>query len=267
MSRAGRQFIDAICAILARLCCCRAERKSGRIRRVYQIEAKDLAGKDVRVHYDVTPDECPICQHGIDVIRTGNAYVSARTAEPNWAGYLEICYRCPRASCGRMFCAIYRQHIQVGSGDRNYFFFCGIYPCVAKPPEVPKSIQELSPSFVNIYTQALEAERAGLNEVCGPALRRALEFLIKDYLIQNKAASEETIKGTPLGTCIHNYVADSNVKICADRATWLGNDATHYDRKYSAHDITHLKELISLTTYWLSSEVMTKKYRDEITKK
>jgi Domain of unknown function (DUF4145) len=138
---------------------------------------------------------------------------------------------------------------------------------VAKPPDVPKSIQELSPSFVNIYSQALEAEEAGLNEVCGPALRRALEFLVKDYLIQNNMASEATIKATALGTCIHNYVSDSNVKICADRATWLGNDAAHYDRKYSTHDITHLKELITLTVFWLNSEVMTKKYRNDLTKK
>jgi hypothetical protein len=150
---------------------------------------------------------------------------------------------------------------------RETIFFCGIYPRVAKPPDVPKSIQELSPSFVNIYSQALEAEEAGLNEVCGPALRRALEFLVKDYLIQNNMASEATIKATALGTCIHNYVSDSNVKICADRATWLGNDAAHYDRKYSTHDITHLKELITLTVFWLNSEVMTKKYRNDLTKK
>jgi hypothetical protein len=232
---------------------------------VYQIVAKDLAGADVRAQYDLIPDECPICQHGIVVINTGNAYISARTAERNWGGYLEICYRCPRANCGRMFCVIYRQAIQT-DGARNYFFACEVYPRAGKPPDVPKSIQELSPSFVTIYSQALEAEQAGLSEVCGPALRRALEFLIKDYLIQNKTASEETIKATALGACIHNYVSDSNVKICADRATWLGNDATHYDRKYSTHDLTHLKELITLTTFWLNSEVMTKKYRDDLTK-
>jgi hypothetical protein len=121
--------------------------------------------------------------------------------------------------------------------------------------------------FVKIYSQALEAEQKRLDEVCGPALRRALEFLVKDYLIENRVADEETIKATALGNCIRNYVSDSNVKTCADRATWLGNDATHYERKYSTHDITHLKELITLTVYWLNSEIMTKKYRDDLTKK
>ena len=233
---------------------------------MYQIVAKDLAGVDVPAHFDVIPDECPICHHGISVNKTGNGYISARVANHNWSGYLEICYRCPRAACGRMFCAIYRQVIQ-NDGSKNWFFFGGVYPRAGKTPNVPESIQKLSPSFVSIFSQALEAEQAGLNEVCGPALRRALEFLVKDYLIQNKVVSEETIKATALGACIHNYVPDSNVKICADRATWLGNDATHYHRKYSSHDVTHLKELINLTFYWLSSEVLTKKYREDLTKK
>ena len=232
---------------------------------MYRINAKDLAGVDVEAYYDLIPDECPICHHGIAPLRTNQAYISARTSERNWGGYLEMLYRCPRVNCGRMFCVIYRQHIQ-NDGARNYFFSCGLYPQAGKPPDVPNSIQELSPSFVNIYSQALEAERVGLNEVSGPALRRALEFLIKDYLIQNNVASAETIKATPLGVCINNYVSDSNLKISAERATWLGNDATHYDRKYTSHDVTHLKELIDLTVYWLRSELMTKKYRDDLNK-
>jgi hypothetical protein len=166
-----------------------------------------------------------------------------------------------------MFCALHEQRVQVPRGERDYFFFVGSFPYTAKPPDIPESVRKLSPSFVKIYSQALEAEQKRLDEVCGPALRRALEFLVKDYLIENRVADEETIKATALGNCIRNYVSDSNVKTCADRATWLGNDATHYERKYSTHDITHLKELITLTVYWLNSEIMTKNYGDDLTKK
>jgi hypothetical protein len=91
--------------------------------------------------------------------------------------------------------------------------------------------------------------------------------LVKDYLIQVRPGDEGAIKSAALATCINNYVSDPNLKISADRATWLGNDATHYDQKYTDHDITHLKELIALTLYWLNSEMLTKKYRDEIPKK
>jgi hypothetical protein len=166
-----------------------------------------------------------------------------------------------------MFCALHKQRVQVPRGERDYFSFVESFPHTAKSPDIPESVRELSPSFVKIYSQALEAEQKRLDEVCGPALRRALEYLVKDYVIENRVADEETIKATALGNCIRNYVSDSNVKICADRATWLGNDATHYERKYSTHDITHLKELITLTVYWLNSEIMTKKYRDDLTKK
>jgi len=36
---------------------------------------------------------------------------------------------------------------------------------------------------------------------------------------------------------------DTNVKAVANRATWLGNDETHYEKKYEQLDIKHLKEL------------------------
>ena len=243
------------------------EKKRGRILDVPQISAEDINGAVVQANYNVVPDECPICHRGIVPITTDQAYVSANTDERDWSGHLEICYRCPNANCRRMFVALYEQRVQVPHGERNRFFWLGIFPETVKPPDIPEPVRKLSPSFVKIYSQALAAEKKGLDEVCGPTLRRALEFLLKDYLIQNQVADEEAIKATALGTCIHNYVSDTNVKTCANRATWLGNDATHYERKYSTHDITHLKELITLTVYWLNSEIMTKKYGEDLTKK
>jgi hypothetical protein len=94
-----------------------------------------------------------------------------------------------------------------------------------------------------------------------------LEFLIKDYLIQKRPAETDSIKKAFLGVCINNHVDDANIKTCSDRATWPGNDQTHYERKYDEHDITHLKELIRLTMYWIASEIFTQKYNTELTKK
>jgi hypothetical protein len=125
----------------------------------------------------------------------------------------------------------------------------------------------VSPNFVDIYGQSLEAERLGLNQICGGALRRAVEFLIKDYLVRKRPDNADSIKKTFLGVCIENYVTDVNIKKCAKRATWLGNDETHYQRKYEQHDIQNLKELIRLTMYWMGSEIMTEKYDVELTKK
>jgi hypothetical protein len=231
-----------------------------------RITATDIVGKKIEANYDTVPDTCPICHQGISVIKTNQAFVSAVIDDTDWTGFLEILYRCPRHDCGRSFLAIYRQHVQ-NTGNRDWFFFQSLAPTEFKPPQIDKQIRAVSPNFVRIYGQALEAERLGLDQICGGGLRRAVEFLVKDYLIQTQAEKAEAIKKTFLGTCIENYINDPNVKACASRATWLGNDETHYERKYGEHDIQNLKELIELTMYWIKSEMLTAKYNTELKKK
>ena len=63
-----------------------------------------------------------------------------------------------------------------------------------------------------------------------------------------------------LSTCIAKYVDSPQVRLCAQRAAWLGNDETHYVRKWIDKDINNLKELITLTINWIHSSILTKKY-------
>jgi hypothetical protein len=230
------------------------------------INAIDIAGAKIQAHYDEIPDICPVCHRGIQAVFTGTAFVSARTDSPAWTGYLELLFRCPRQDCARAFLAIYRQHVQT-SHERGWFFFQGCAPTTFESPEVEDAICRVSPSFVQIYGQSLAAERLGLDQICGCGLRRALEFLIKDYLIQKQPTEADSIKKTFLGTCISNYITDANIKAVASRATWLGNDETHYEKRYEQLDIKHLKELIRLTLYWMGSELLTEKYTAEMAKK
>ena len=89
--------------------------------------------------------------------------------------------------------------------------------------------------------------------------RKALEFLVKDYLISKEAdrARHEDIKRKLLGACIADDVADDRIKTVAARAAWLGNDETHYVRRWQDHDITDLKRLIDLTVKWIEMELET----------
>jgi len=41
------------------------------------------------------------------------------------------------------------------------------------------------------------------------------------------------------------------------RAVWLGNDETHYLRKWEQKDLTDLKNLIGLTVHWIEMEELT----------
>ncbi|MCM3743240.1 DUF4145 domain-containing protein [Sporosarcina luteola] len=128
-----------------------------------------------------------------------------------------------------------------------------------KVREFSQEINEISLEFSKIYNQALEAERRGLDQIAGIGFRKSLEFLVKDYLINFKSKEKESIEGKLLGKCITEDVSDENVKEIAKRAVWLGNDETHYIRKWEGKDIKDLKILIDLTLYWIQSEILTNK--------
>jgi len=130
----------------------------------------------------------------------------------------------------------------------------------AKKQDFPQSVVEVSSTFVDIFNQAIAAEANGLTQLVGIGLRKALEFLIKDFSAHQHPDDTEKIKNMLLGPCINAYVTDQNVKDCAKRAAWLGNDETHYIRKWEDKDISDLKLLVRLTTNWVDNVLLTQKY-------
>jgi hypothetical protein len=62
------------------------------------------------------------------------------------------------------------------------------------------------------------------------------------------------------------FVEDANVKECARRAAWLGNDETHYERRWTDKDVTDLKRLITLSANWIENVLLTRKYVKEMSK-
>lgn len=126
------------------------------------------------------------------------------------------------------------------------------------------TIKDVSPQFCDIYNQAYAAEQIGLEQITGVGYRKALEFLIKDYLISLDPTKDDEIKNKLLGQCISSDVTDEKIKQVAKRATWLGNDETHYIRKWEDKDITHLKKLIDLCLHWIEAEIETKKILEDM---
>ena len=129
-----------------------------------------------------------------------------------------------------------------------------------------ETIMSISPSFSDIYNQAFCAEQLSLNHVCGVGYRKALEFLIKDYLISglDDEAQKENIKKKFLSKCIQDDVSDERIKSVAKRAVWLGNDETHYVRKWADKDVSNLKQLIDLTVRWIEMEVESRRLLEEM---
>ncbi len=95
--------------------------------------------------------------------------------------------------------------------------------------------------------------------ISGPGYRKALEFLVKDYLgsLQETDEAKKEVANWPLMAVLRKYVTDKRMLTTAERAAWLGNDETHYVRKWEDKDLEDLKNLIKLTCYWIQSEHLT----------
>lgn len=127
-------------------------------------------------------------------------------------------------------------------------------------------IVEVSPNFIEIYNQAFCAEQLCLDQICGTGYRKALEFLIKDYLIMGiqEESQKESIKKKLLGQCIQEDVENVRVKEIARRAAWLGNDETHYVRAWEEKDVNVLKQLIELAVHWIEDEIASNRLLAEM---
>ena len=115
------------------------------------------------------------------------------------------------------------------------------------------AIVAISEQFCTIYAQANDAEHYGLDQICGVAYGRALEFLVKDYAKRDKPEAAEKTEKATLHFCIQNFVTDPDIRGSTDLARWARNDETHYVRDYKGRDIKDLKRLIKLTVAFIEN--------------
>jgi len=214
-------------------------------------------GEDITVNFDINifPDTCPICHSAGQMQKIGYAYIRSTTTNGDEGG--QIILQCPKQDCRKYFVAYYKIVSQAGSVLDGHYTYSR--PQSYSATTFPQNIMDVSTEFVEIYNQAEEAENDGLDKIAGVGYRKSFEFLIKDYLISKATdeASIEKIKSKNLSNCIEQDISNESIKTVAARATWLGNDETHYLRVWSAHDVSDLKQLINLSVYWIDSEIIT----------
>ncbi|MDC0803500.1 DUF4145 domain-containing protein [Clostridium paraputrificum] len=196
-------------------------------------------------------DECPLCHLKISPNLIGEAE----------GKFYYTLLQCP--NCGELFIVKYATRVN----RRTYAGFecdlIGIYPKTAQNKCIPEKIKEISPMFVEIYNQANGAEAHSLYQLVGIGYRKALEFLVKDYLKFKDPDKKDEIESEFLGKCI-NKIENSNIKKMAKGATWIGNDETHYVKRWENKDITDLKNLIDLTLIWIDLELKTEEYSKDM---
>lgn len=206
------------------------------------------------------PDKCPLCHQGIEALYIqgfmhDNDYPSISTVQ------VQAVFQCPIRKCQRFFIVDYVQRNDPGRYDSGKLFsVTDIRPYNYVRRKFPEVLEKVSPLFCQVFNEAACAEAFKLFNVAGPGYGKALEFIVKDFLSVEKPDQAESIKAQWLNALIQNQIPDENIKKCAERATWLRNDETHYIKKWDTHDIEDLKRLITLTANWIENSLLTREY-------
>lgn len=218
------------------------------------ITAHTLSGKQQNYTLASIPDACPMCHRNIDPKKIASFHLEGRNL-------IQSLFQCTHFKCQEVFIGTY------APGNPGQFALMRTSPTTPKKEDFSEIIRNISATFVEIYNQALSAESANLPQLVGIGIRKALEFLVKDFAVNQHPGKEVEIRKLFIGQCIEEYIQDANVKACAKRAAWLGNDETHYTRKWEDKDINDLKLLTKLTVNWIENVVLTKKYISEMDEK
>ena len=200
-------------------------------------------------------EEPNICPHCHVVNEPELKHFEWTTSLENVSQLLSL-WRCTNKKCERKFAALYEQ---ITDFDYELIRFLDGYP---KGPDWPKPIENLKSGnsddkpnageepvqtrFIKTYLQSLIAENDGLNEIAGMGYRKAIEYLVKDWAIQENPEESQEINKLWLSAVIEKY----------------------YDNKlFEEYDVDVLKELIDLIMVELDRKFKLKHFNSTIQKR
>ncbi len=191
------------------------------------------------------PAKCPMCHHHSEIKQLQSVRAANGTE-------VQVVFQCAFEGCKSFFIGYYppNREPQLKS----------LRPTKPMLSQFPECVSRLSPQFIAIFQEAEEAAHLGLSQIAGPGYRKAYEFLIKDYATSLSPEKSDQIKYAFSGSVVNDFISDSRIQSVAKRALWLGNDETHYLRKWEAHYIGDLVTLIKLTVNWIEIEQLSKNY-------
>lgn len=224
---------------------------------------KDFRAKD-SISVEEIPIQCPFCNLAADYEK--NVVYLETYMVYDWSGdnyYADVVFRCASRLCHRLFIYGYRDDRMTTETNFKLRYKSEYFK---SPPHIPETVAKLSPKFVEIFTQADSAKKAGLTEIMGLGYRKSFEFLIKDYVLKNIENEKENIKKSVRGeyrlqNIITSYFSDNKrVQEIAKRVGWLGNDHAHYDRIQLDHGVEDLLVLIHIVMNHIDNELTADHY-------
>lgn len=187
------------------------------------------------VEEKILPNLCPHCNNGILPLVVNNY--------TNELFELFLTLECPL--CGEVFLAMYHENISKP-------FISYSKPNVLNP--FKNLFKDKFQNFQECYMQSLLAEEYSLDKISGMGYRRALEFLVKEYLIYYKNNSQEKTLKLPLSQAI-DLIKDDKIQSLAKASTWLSNDHVHILNKHPDKTKEDIKALINALARFIELEI------------
>lgn len=189
--------------------------------------------------------QCPHCNKEIApyVISTSEADLETRT--------FAVMAQCPY--CSRYFTMAYK--LPFGTKVPEPIIYK--HSIKKREKELPKELSEISPRFVKIYNEALIAEENDLSELVGVGFKKAIEFLIRDYLIKFKKENEKEVLEQPLKD-IMGKISDHRVTQLTATYKWL-NSCNFCNRTFDEKDVQEMKKFINVISEYIIYNVLLKK--------
>lgn len=200
------------------------------------------------------PDQCPVCKKNWNMEPFKNCFTKTYTEN-----LMQVVFKCPSKSCWTLFISLFShlfplpewQYVEsalIQSTKEIYF---------------SKEIKSVSENFCNIYREAAIAEENNLRQIAGMGYRKALEFLMKDYLILKNPNDSEKIKNLMIwNSSFLAYIDHKRLKSAFQKATRLWNDETHYTRKWIDQDVNDLKNLINICQSFITQDLQLDYYEE-----
>jgi hypothetical protein len=184
------------------------------------------------------------------------------------AGQAYVLAYCP--DCGERFFILYDLALDYADSyqdniDPEQKLFIGRHSTFPISEQyAPAYIDRISKDFIRIYGEALHAEKAGLKDVCGAGYRRAVEFLIRDYLIGKEPDQAAVIKKLTFADCAKKF--EDHIKNVVEGISRLAADFVHYTRRYEDYSLEDLKEFISILVLMIQNEIVKKEAEAKVAK-
>lgn len=206
------------------------------------------------------PSLCPFCKRVFSPIAIGETEGVIFTDKTKTTFLIFQCQHCKKIGVGEY------EHIDTASYGRpiyqpigsDYFFPKETFA----PKDFDKAVKDNFPEFVSAYHQAEKAQQIGCEDLAGMGYRKAAEILIKDFAILSNPHADNKIQKLGVSDVINQFFSfDRDFWKMAQGVWTLGNDYSHYKKKYEDKDISFLKKVLDL----LCAEVIKKSLLNDLT--